>query len=38
MKQQVFPSSIIARMFSFKEKDYFEIEEPAAREPVKVSF
>ena len=37
-KQQVFPSSIIANMFNFKEKEYFEIEEPAAREPVKVSF
>ena len=37
-KQQVFPSNIIANMFSFKEKEYFEIEEPAAREPVKVSF
>jgi LemA protein len=37
-KQQVFPSNIIANMFSFKERDYFEIEEPAAKEPVKVSF
>jgi LemA protein len=37
-KQQVFPSNIIANMFSFKEKEYFEIEEPAAREPVKVKF
>lgn len=38
VKQQVIPSSIIARMFHFQEKEYFEIEEPAAREPVKVSF
>jgi LemA protein len=37
-KQQVFPASIIARMFNFKEREYFEIEEPAAKEPVKVSF
>jgi LemA protein len=37
-KQQVFPSNIIANMFSFKEREYFEIEEPAAREPVKVQF
>ncbi len=37
-KQQVFPSSIIARMFNFKEREYFEIGEPAAKEPVKVSF
>jgi LemA protein len=38
MKQQVFPSNIIAKTFNFKEKEYFELEEPAAREPVKVSF
>jgi LemA protein len=38
MKQQVFPSNIIAGMFKFTPKEYFEIEEPAAREPVKVSF
>jgi len=37
-KQQVFPSNIIADMFGFKEKEYFEIEEPAAREPVSVKF
>jgi len=37
-KQQVFPSNIIANMFNFKERDYFEIEEPEARGPVKVSF
>ncbi len=38
MKQQVFPSNIVANMFNFKEKEYFEIEEPAAREAVKVEF
>jgi LemA protein len=38
MKQQVFPSNIIASLFGFKPKEYFEIEEPAARGPVKVSF
>jgi len=37
-KQQVFPSSIIAGMFNFKEREYFEIGEAAAKEPVKVSF
>lgn len=37
-KQQVFPSNIIANMFNFQEKDYFEIEEPEAKEPVKVKF
>jgi len=38
MKQQMFPSNIIANMFKFKEKEYFEIEEPASREPVQVKF
>lgn len=38
VKQQVFPSNIIANMFNFKEKEYFEIEEPTAREPVEVKF
>lgn len=38
MKQQVFPSNVIAGMFGFNLREYFEIEEPAAREPVKVSF
>ena len=35
---QVFPSSIIAGMFGFTRRDMFEIEEAAAREPVKVDF
>lgn len=38
MKQQVFPSNIIANMFNFKEKDYFEIEEAEAKGPVEVKF
>ncbi len=37
-KQQVFPANIIANMFGFKERDYFEIGEAEAKEPVKVSF
>jgi LemA protein len=37
-KQQVFPSNLIANMFGFKERDYFEITEAAAKEPVKVQF
>ena len=37
-KQQVFPSNIVAGMFGFKEREYFEITEPAAKEPVKVQF
>jgi LemA protein len=38
LRQQVFPSNIIASSFNFKEKEYFEIEEEEAREPVKVKF
>jgi LemA protein len=38
MKQQIFPSNIVASMFNFKEKEYFEIEEAEAKEPVKVKF
>jgi len=38
VKQQIFPSNIIARMFNFKEKDYFEIEEEEAKRPVEVKF
>lgn len=38
MKQQVFPANIVANLFTFKEKDYFEIGEAEAREPVKVKF
>jgi len=38
LKQQVFPSNIIAGTFNFKEKEYFEIEEPEARRPVEVKF
>ena len=37
-KQQVFPANIIAGMFGFKEREYFELEEPEAREAVKVEF
>ena len=36
-KQQVFPSNLIANMFNFNEKEYFEIEEEA-RGPVEVKF
>jgi len=36
--RQVFPSSIIAGMFNFQLKDYFEIEEPEKREVPKVDF
>ncbi|MCD6279642.1 LemA family protein [Candidatus Micrarchaeota archaeon] len=35
---QVFPNNIIAGMFNFKEKEFFEVKEAAARKPVKVKF
>jgi LemA protein len=38
LKQEVFPSNIIAGMFNFKEKEYFEIEETEAKGPVQVKF
>lgn len=37
-KQQVFPSNIIANIFNFQEREYFVLEEEAAKEPVKVQF
>ena len=36
-KRQVFPSNIIAGMFNFKDRDYFEVED-SAREVPKVKF
>jgi len=38
IRVQVFPSSLLASMFAFKQRDMFEIEEPEARAPVKVDF
>jgi LemA protein len=38
IRVDVFPSSIIAGAFGFRKRDMFEIEEPQAREPVKVNF
>jgi LemA protein len=37
-KIQMFPSNIIANMFSFKQREFFEIEAPAEREIPKVAF
>ena len=37
-KLQMFPSNIVAGMFSFAKRDYFEIQSPAERETPKVSF
>lgn len=33
-----FPQNIVAKMFKFTKKDFFELAEEAAKEPVKVSF
>ncbi len=38
IKVQSFPSNIVANIFSFKKRDFFEMENPEEREPVKVSF
>jgi LemA protein len=35
---QVFPATLFAGMFHFTKREFFEIEDPADREPVKVSF
>jgi LemA protein len=37
-KIQVFPNSLLAGPFGFARREFFEIEDPADREPVKVSF
>ncbi len=37
-KIQVFPSNIVAGMFTFKSEEFFEVEEKAQREVPKVSF
>ncbi len=35
---QMFPSNIMAKMFNFKEEEFFELQEEEAKEPVKVQF
>ena len=37
-KIQIFPNSIVANTGGFEDRDFFEIEDPAQREPVAVSF
>lgn len=37
-KIEMFPYSILAGMFSFQKQEFFELEQEAAKEPVKVSF
>lgn len=38
IKLQVFPTNLVAQTLGFKAKEFFEIEEAAEREPVKVKF
>ncbi len=38
IKIERFPEKIIASLFAFKKRDFFELKEGAAREPVKVKF
>ncbi|KKQ91167.1 MAG: LemA family protein, partial [Candidatus Woesebacteria bacterium GW2011_GWB1_39_10] len=35
---ETFPSNLIANMFKFEPREFFELEEVAAKEPVKVKF
>jgi len=36
--RETFPTNIVAGMFNFDEREYFEVDDPEAREPVKVEF
>ena len=38
IKTESFPSNVIASMFSFGKKEFFELEEEAAKDPVEVKF
>ncbi len=38
IKIESFPSNIIAKIFMFKQREFFELEEAAAKEPVQVKF
>lgn len=37
-KVETFPSNIVAGMFGFKQEEFFELEEEAAKQPVQVKF
>ena len=37
-KIEIFPNNVIAGMFKFEKKEFFELEQDAAKEPVKVTF
>lgn len=36
--REVFPTNIVAGMFNFEEREYFEVDDPEARDPVRVEF
>jgi LemA protein len=36
--REVFPTNIVAGMFNFEEREYFEVDDPEARDPVRVQF
>ncbi|MBW3664551.1 MAG: LemA family protein [Actinobacteria bacterium] len=36
--RETFPSNIVAGMFNFEEREYFEVDDPEIRDPVKVEF
>lgn len=36
--REVFPTVIVANLFGFEEREYFEIDDPEARDPVRVEF
>jgi len=38
IKTDSFPSNLIAKIFSFAKMEFFQLEEEAAKEPVKVKF
>ncbi|MFH0907042.1 MAG: LemA family protein [bacterium] len=38
IKKEQFPNNVVAGVLGFKKKDFFELEESAAREPVKAEF
>ncbi len=38
IKIETFPNNLVAGTLSFKKRDFFELEEEAAKEPVKVEF
>jgi LemA protein len=38
IKIQSFPSNIVANLFNFKKRDFFEVEDPKEKEAVKVQF